>query len=134
MNETPTIDIFDDYTIDIKETTSIEINNTGHLKSRFTTVLTIAGNGHRLTTFIVFRKLPKIQIIKVSSNIMIAVSNSGFVDTALMKDYIDRVIKPYLNGRIGLLVFDNYAAHKTPSVIRELDSIKVIHKHTALNL
>ena len=115
--------MFDDFTIDIKETTSIEINITGHLKSRFTTVLTIAGDGHRLTTFIVFRKLPKIQIIKVSSNIMIAVSNSGSVDTALMKDYIDRVIKPYLN-----------AAHKTPSVIRELDSIKVIHKHTSLNL
>jgi hypothetical protein len=53
VDETPTyIDMAADRTIDVVNKKSIEINHTGHLKSRFTVVLTIAANGYRLPTYL----------------------------------------------------------------------------------
>ena len=51
MDETPTyIDMGCNRNIEEIGKKSIEINNTSHLKSRFTVVLTIAANGYRLPT------------------------------------------------------------------------------------
>jgi hypothetical protein len=59
------MDIAADRTIDVVNKKSIEINHPGHLKSRFTVVLTIAANGYRLPTYFILRKLkktPKVEI------------------------------------------------------------------------
>jgi hypothetical protein len=62
MDETPTyIDMLANRTVDIKGTKTVELHHTGHLKSRFTTVLTIAANGYRLPSYLILRKLKKIR-------------------------------------------------------------------------
>ena len=98
----------DDYTNDIKWKKSIEINHTGLLNTRFTTVLKVAAHGTRLPTYLIFRKFANIPLIRVSRNIHIAISDSGFMDSELMEDYFERIFKPYLNVRKGLLVLDDY--------------------------
>jgi hypothetical protein len=73
------------------------LNHTGHLKSRFTTVLTIAANGYRLPSYLILRKLKKTpKNLIVNPNVVVTVSDSGFMDSELMMDYIDKVIRPYI--------------------------------------
>ena len=106
MDETPTyIDMLAHRTIDVKGTKTVELHHTGNLKSRFTTVLTIAGNGNRLPTYIILRKLlkPPGNLI-TNPNIIVNVSDSGFMDANIMKDYINRVIKPYLGLNKGMIL------------------------------
>jgi hypothetical protein len=91
-----------DRTIDVVNKKSIEINNTGHLRSRFTVVLTIAANGYQLPTNIILRKLkkpPKVEI--TNNNIIINVLDSGFMDQRIMQDYINRVILPSKKLSVG---------------------------------
>ena len=40
------------------------------------------------------------------------------MDSELMMDYIDKVIRPYMGTNKYLLVLDDYRAHKTPEVIQ----------------
>jgi hypothetical protein len=124
MDETPTyIDMITSRTIDTVGKKSIEVSHTGQLKSRFTSVITIAANGYRLPTYLVLRKLKKPPSnLVTNTNISIHVSDSGFMDSFLMEDYIDRVIVPYIGNNECLLVLDDYAAHKTASVIAHMKS------------
>ena len=120
MDETTTyIDMLANLTVDIKGTKSVELHHTGHLKSRFTTVLTVAANGYRLPTYLILRKLKKTpKNLILNPNIVVTVSDSGFMDADLMIDYIDRIIRPYIGINKALLVLDDYRAHKTLKVIR----------------
>jgi hypothetical protein len=78
MDEKPTyIDMAADRSIVFINKKSIAFNHTGHLKSRFTVVLTKAANGYRLPTYIILRKLkkpPKVE--KTNNNLIINVSES----------------------------------------------------------
>ena len=57
MDETPTyIDMLANRTIDIAGKKTIELYQTGHFISKFTTVLTIAANGYRLPSYLILRK------------------------------------------------------------------------------
>jgi hypothetical protein len=71
-------------TLDFKNAKSIDIVHTGHDKTRFTTTLTIAADGTRLPSYLIFKKLKKSPSVKTSSNIVMAVSKSGFMDQKLM--------------------------------------------------
>ena len=75
MDETPTyIDMLANRTVDIKGTKTVELHHTGHLKSRFTTVLTIAANGYRLPSYLILRKLKKTpKNLIVNPNVVVTV-------------------------------------------------------------
>ena len=83
MDETPTyIDMLANRTVDIKGTKTVELHHTGHLKSRFTTVLTIAANGYRLPSYLILKKLKKTpKNLIVNPNVVVTVSDSGFMDS-----------------------------------------------------
>ena len=71
MDETPTkMYMPDNKTIEVKGSKSVEIANTGHLKTRFTSVLKIAAGGTRLPTYVVLRKLVKPLNVHASSTIV----------------------------------------------------------------
>jgi len=114
-----------DTTIDQTGKKSIEITHTGHDKDRFTVALTVAANGTRLPAYTILRKVKKTPAVKVSSNIVLTSSGSGFMNTYLMKDYIGRVILPYIrfvnpDGKEdyhhSLLVLEDFSAHKVLEV------------------
>ena len=113
------IDMLAIRTVDIKGTRTVELHHTGHLKSRFTTVLTIAANGYRLPSYLILRKLkrPPRNLI-TNNNIVVTASDSGFMDEDIMIDYMNKIIIPYIGSNKCLLVLDDYRAHKTEQVIQ----------------
>ena len=113
------IDMLAIRTVDIKGTRTVELHHIGHLKSRFTTVLTIAANGYRLQSFLILRKLkrPPRNLI-TNNNIVVTASDSGFMDEDIMVDYMNKIIIPYIGSNKCLLVLDDYRAHKTEQVIQ----------------
>ena len=118
MDEMPTyVDMSENQSVNANGSKSIEIPNNGHLKTRFTTVLTIAADGTRLPTFIILRKQAKPSSVKASPNVIITSSDSGFMDQYTMVEYIDRVVKPYAKSEQALLVLDDFVAHKCPFVL-----------------
>ena len=127
MDETPTyIDMITNRTYDVSGKKSIEINHTGHLKHRFTVVLTIAANGYRLPTYLILRKLKKPpKQLATNNNIIVNVSDSGFMDSILMEDYINRVLIPYISNNKCLLVLDDFAAHKTNQIISYMHAVNI---------
>jgi hypothetical protein len=74
-------------TIDFKCTKSIDLVTTGHVKTRFTVLLTIAANGYCLPAYVVFRGLKKVPNCAVPENVIVNVNESGSMDRRLMLDY-----------------------------------------------
>jgi hypothetical protein len=62
------------------------------------------------------KKPPKVEI--TNNNIIINVSDSGFMDQSIMQDYINRVILPYTRNANCLLVLDDFSAHKIEGVFQ----------------
>ena len=128
MDETPTyIDMLTNRTIDIRGAKTIDLQHTGHIKSRFTVVLTIAANGYRLPTYVILRKLKKPPSnLFTNDNIIIATSDSGFMSSELMQDYVNRIIKPYIDANKCLLILDDFSAHKTDFAIQYMTSNNIL--------
>lgn len=64
-------------------------------------------------------------------SIVPAASISGTMSTALMLDYIERVLRPRVVSRVGsgqrtLLVMDAFAAHSTKPVLDALNALDIV--------
>ncbi|RNA15037.1 Pogo transposable element with, partial [Brachionus plicatilis] len=115
MDETPFyLDMTMNKTIDKIGSKTVDIVTTGNEKSRFTVVLTITAGGQFLAPYIIFRRLKKVPKVTAPDNFHLNASYSGTMDQYIMIDYIDKVIKPYLNGREAIL--DQFKSHYTPMV------------------
>ena len=126
MDETPTyIDMTAKRTVDQTGKKTIEKNHTGQ---RFTTVLTIAANGYRLPTYLILRKLSKPPAhLELNPNIIINVSDSGFMSSKILPHYIKNVIKPYIKESNCLLILDDFTVHKTENVIDYFSQNNIKH-------
>lgn len=126
MGETPTyIDMTENRTSE-EAAAQTENKQTGHLKSRFTTILTIAANGYRLPTYVILRKLKKPPAyLELNPNIIVNVSESGFMSSELMPHYIDKVIKPYIGSSKCLIVLDDCKQYKTDKVFSYFSQNKI---------
>ena len=90
MDETPFyMDAAFKTTLDLIGTKSVDVCNTGHDKSRYTAVVTIAASGKMLPTYVILKNLVKVPKCKVPDNIVLAVSKSGSMDMTIMLDYLD---------------------------------------------
>jgi hypothetical protein len=68
-DETPVwFDMVGDTTIDFTGARTVELIGTGHEKTRFTVLLTIAAHGYCLNAYVVFRGLKKVPNCKIPDN------------------------------------------------------------------
>ena len=125
-DETPCwFDMVGKMTIDVKGTRSIDLITTGHDKTRFTVLLTIAANGYCLPAYVVFRGLKKVPNCAVPENVIVNVNESGSMDRRLMVDYLRQVVFRYLQGRSGALVMDSFRAHFVDEVVEYMEDINL---------
>jgi hypothetical protein len=52
----------------------------------------------------------------LDENILATHSENGWMNEEVAIQYIDKVIKPHLNGRPGCLIWDIFRAHITPGI------------------
>ena len=88
------------------------IANTGHDKDCYTVTLTIAADGTRLPTYVIFKRLKKCPNVMHTENLVLTTSDSGFMSESLMVDYVDNILVPYSKGEPLLLILDEFSAHK----------------------
>jgi hypothetical protein len=125
-DETPCwFDMVGKMTIDFKGTKSIDLVTTGHDKTRFTVLLTIAANGYCLPAYVVFRGLKKVPNCAVPENVIVNVNESGTMDRRLMLDYLRQVVFRHLQGRNGALVMDSFRAHFVDEVVEYMSDINL---------
>ena len=114
-----------DKTLDFIGTKTIDLITTGHEKTRFTVLLTIAADGFCLPAYVVFRGLKKDPKCPIPDNIIVNVNESGTMDRRLMVDYLRQVVFRYLYGRPGGLVMDSFRAHFVDEVVEYMTDINV---------
>lgn len=89
---------------------------------RSTLVVTITASGTMLLGYIIWKGLVKPPAIfksRCPSNLVMAASESGTMDQNLMADYIQRIIKPYMETISKpncLLLLNEARSHNTPEI------------------
>ena len=125
-DETPIwFDMVGKTTIEFVGTKSIDLLTSGHDKTRFTVLLTIAAHGFCLDAYVVFKGLKKVPNCRIPPNVVVSVNESGSMDRRLMVDYLRKVPAIYLDGRMGGLVMDSFRAHFVGEVVDCMQSVKL---------
>jgi transposase-like protein len=125
-DETPVyFDMANPRTIEFKGTKTVDLLTTGHTKTRFTCLLTLAAHGQVLECYVVFRGLKNVPNCHIPENIIVNVNESGTMNRHLMLDYMRRVVYRYLGGRNGGLIMDSFRAHFVEEVVDYMDQINV---------
>ncbi len=133
FDETPyDFDMTGNKTVDFVGAKSIEVHTTGSDKVRFTLVVSIVANGLVLLAYVIWRGLKKVpaifKTIPIPSNIVMTASESGTMNSVLMHDIINRVIKPYIVPILNKhnhefkanLIFDEARQHITDAVLAKI--------------
>ena len=107
------------------------IGTWGDVKKQITLMPAITVSGHRLPLAWIHKAKTYrgIREMRIPGNIRSYISNKGWVTEQVMLNYIREVVIPYLSGRHGALVLDDYAAHWTPAVqsLAAENGIELIH-------
>ena len=48
------------------------------------------------------------------------------MNSTLMKDYIEKIIKPYFDGKKGLLILDSFKAHYKDDVMKTFTANNIV--------
>ncbi len=125
-DETPVyFDMVNPKTLDFIGSKTIDLITTGHEKTRFTVLLTIAADGFCLPAYVVFKGFKKVPKCPVPDNVIVNVNESGTMDRRLMIDYLRQVVFRYLYGRSGGLVMDSFRAHFVEEVVEYMTDINL---------
>jgi len=94
MDEVPCfIDMTSDRTVTFKGERGVDAVGTGHGKSRFITVLTVAKSGMLLKTMIILKGLKNVPKINVPANVSLTVSVGGSMNERLMLHWVEKVFR-----------------------------------------
>lgn len=128
MDEVPCyIDMASTRTITFKGDRTVDSIDTGHGKTRFTTVLCVGMGGQMTKAMIILKGLKNLPKVKVPKNIHLATSMSGSMNETLMHQWIDRVFcgrGPFSLCAKSLLFMDQFGSHKHDSVLQKLKAMK----------
>ena len=94
---------------------SVSVGTTGHEKNLFTICLSAMADGRKSKPYVVFkgkRQIPKLQQVP---GVVVALSNNGWMNEDLTKDWLRRCCGT-LNFRRRLLVWNAYKCHLTDGV------------------
>ena len=128
MDEVPCyIDMASTRTITFKGERTVDSIDTGHGKTRFTTVLCVGMGGQMLKAMIILKGLENLPKVKVPKNIHLTHSMSGSMNETLMHQWMDRVFcgrGPFSLCAKSLLLMDQFGSHKHDSVLQKLKAMK----------
>jgi hypothetical protein len=67
--------------------------------------------------------------MKLPQQVNSYISNKGWMNSAIMLDWLKEIVIPYFNKRAGALLLDDYKAHWTSEVdsLCKLNNIELIH-------
>ena len=110
MDETPLwLDIPGETTVTHTGERSVPVRTTGHEKNRFTVVLAAMADGRKLKPYVVFKGVRPIPELNKVSGVVVALSNNGWMNKKLTKDWVLRCWGRLNFGRRRrLLVWDAY--------------------------
>jgi len=129
-DQTPlTFDLPSDFTVNEKGASTISIKTTGHEKNRFTVMLACMSDGTKLPPYVIFKRKTLPKGIPFPSDIIVRAQTKGWMDRALMKDWVNVVWSRRPGGLLkidhSLLVLDAFRCHRNPEF---LNYIKNHHK------
>lgn len=87
----------------------------------------MSADGSMLVGYIIFKGLKKPPNCVYPPNLVAVASKSGTMNTELMADYVDKIIKPVVSRHNGesLLLLDQFRAHSTGPVMEKFRSLNV---------
>jgi hypothetical protein len=90
-------------------------------------VVTVSAAGAMLVGYIIFKGLKKAPNCVYPPNVVATASKSGTMNTELMADYLDKIIKPVVSTQNGesLMLLDQFRAHSTAPVMEKFRSLNV---------
>ncbi|CAI7855320.1 unnamed protein product, partial [Closterium sp. NIES-54] len=97
----------------------------GYEKERLTVMLGVSGTGAKLKPMAIFKRktVPNIRIPEGKSCILVRAQQHGWMDAALVQDWVQHVLLPFVRPPAGinrsrsLLVLDSYRGHLTDAVL-----------------
>ena len=124
-------------TIDFLGVRAVPVQTGGSSGSRVTVALTVASNGEKLPAMIVFKGTTSgricreftSQALAYPRDIIYTVQQNAWTDETVMLHWIAKVLRPFSEPRTGsrfCLILDSLTAHRTPNVVRELNSLGII--------
>jgi hypothetical protein len=83
MDQLPVyMDMIPTSTLHFSGDSDVRLNNSGHVKDRFTVALTCTAAGTMLKAYVLFKNLKRVPKLKLPSNVHVNVSLSGSMKTA----------------------------------------------------
>ena len=123
IDETPVyIDSPTNRTIVPVGSTTVTIADSGHSKDRFSVCVDVGADGtmNKALILIARQVIPKSWVIP--SNLIVYPSEKATMSEFIMKKYIDDYLSVSFYGN-GILLMDEFAAHKTEDIIKKLYDI-----------
>lgn len=99
----------------------------GNPKQRITILPTITVSGKKLAFGWINRAgtLLGVSRMKIDGQIRSYYSDSGWINAGIMVRYLEEIVKPYLRGRPGALIIDDYSAHWEENVIEKAKELNI---------
>jgi hypothetical protein len=105
FDQTPMyFDMCRSYTLHFFGAQDVNINHSGHMKTRFTVAVTATLDGTFLTALIVFGGLKKVPRVDLPSNILVAVSESGSMNSEMMTEWARAVLSNQGSAQKSVLI------------------------------
>jgi len=127
MDETPmSFDLPRNRTVDKVGAKTVQVRTTGHERTNFTLVLACMADGTKLKPMVIFKRktIPKGE--KIPSGLIVHCHPKGWMDEAGVLLWLNKVWDSRPGAALrkkSLLVWDQFRAHKTDKVKKELASL-----------
>jgi DDE superfamily endonuclease len=110
-----------------------KITTQANERLNITTFPTITASGHKLPICAIIRGKTPRTLEKITAGASEAVkkvklyySETGWTNTGIMVRWLNEIIKPYLAGRPGAMILDDYAAHWTTEVCTAAEAMQLM--------
>ncbi|PKK66258.1 hypothetical protein RhiirC2_714982 [Rhizophagus irregularis] len=104
------------FTINSTGEKTIQICRTGNKKNCFTVVLTVAVDGTKFLSICIFKEKRLPHNEQIPSGIIIWYQQNGWMDTELMKKYVNYVEHLAINNTSTIMVYNSFRGHLKESV------------------
>ncbi len=97
---------------------NLELYSWGNDKTRITVLPTVTVSGKKLAFGWIHKAKTNeaISKMKLPGQIRSYFSHKGWINGGVMIHYLNEIVKPYMKGKPGALILDDYSAHWTPEV------------------
>uniref|UniRef100_U9UL62 DDE-1 domain-containing protein n=1 Tax=Rhizophagus irregularis (strain DAOM 181602 / DAOM 197198 / MUCL 43194) TaxID=747089 RepID=U9UL62_RHIID len=119
MDETPIwFDMAGNFTINSTGEKTIQICRTGNKKNCFTVVLTVAADGTKFPSICIFKEKRLPHNEQILSGIIVWCQQNGWMDTELMKKYVNYVEHLVINNTSTIMVYNSFRRYLSKESVK----------------